>query len=319
MYKFIDLFAGAGGFTRGFVDEGFKPLLAIENLDIVAQTYKTNFPEAIVIVDDIKNVHSKDVVDLLGEEPDIIIGGPPCEAFTRANPRRKSNPMDRLYVDPLGRLVLHFIRLVGDLKPKIFVMENVPGIMDDGLDQVLRKEFRRVGYDTIYFNKLYAEDYGNPSHRVRVFISNIKIKPKKHKKRKRVIDAIGDLPPPDPYYGIPNHEYVPVSPKKLKRISRLRWGEALIYYRGYGGRILTNYVRLHPYRLAPTVMGSSRFIHPFEDRVFTVREQARLMSFPDNHIFLGGRDIQFNQVGEAVPVALARAIAKSVLNKLGES
>lgn len=318
MYTVIDLFAGAGGFTRGFVDSGFKILLAIENHEIVAETYKANFPDAYVIVEDIKKVHTKDVLDIIGESPDVIIGGPPCEAFTRANPRRRKNPLERLYEDPLGVLVLHFIRFVGDLRPRVFVMENVPGIMDDGLDEVLREEFKRIGYEEIYFNRLYAEDYGNPSHRHRVFISNIKIRPKKLKKRVKVIDAIGDLPPPDPYYGIPNHEYVPVSKNKQKRMARLRWGEALVYYRGYGGRVLTNYVRLHPYKIAPTVMGSSRFVHPFEDRILTVREQARLMSFPDNHVFLGGRDIQFNQVGEAVPVALSKAIASVVLKYLKE-
>jgi len=309
---FIDLFAGGGGFTRGFVRAGFRPLLAVENFPPAVETYRRNFPEAVVIARDIQEVHSAEILRVLGSRrPEVVIGGPPCEAYTRANPERKRDPLDRLYVDPRGRLVLHFIRIVGDLQPEIFVMENVPGIMDGGLDEVIREEFARVGYGKIYFNILYAEDYGTPSHRVRVFISNVRLKPRKTR-HLRVIDAIGDLPPPDPYYGIPNHEYVPMSRRKRQRISKLRWGEALIHYRGYGGRVLGNYVRLHPYRLAPTVMGSARFVHPFENRVLTVREQARLMGFPDAHVFLGGRDPQFNQVGEAVPPPLARAIAEYI-------
>jgi len=132
------------------------------------------------------------------------------------------------------------------------------------------------------------------------------------------MDAIGDLPEPDPIYNIPNHEPVPLSPRKLKRIAKLRWGEGLVRYKGYGEKVLSNIVRLHPYRPAPTVMGSSRFVHPFQDRLLTVREHARLMGFPDDHIFLGGRDVQFDEVGEAVPVPLAKAIARVVRKYLEE-
>ncbi|QOJ78126.1 DNA cytosine methyltransferase [Infirmifilum lucidum] len=311
MFRLIDLFAGAGGFSRGFREEGFRVELGIESMSVIAETYAANFPEATALAVDIREVHSAEIIRLLGRRPDIVIGGPPCEGFTRANPRRRKDPYERLYDDPLGSLVLHFIRIVGDLEPKVFVMENVPGIMDDGLDTILRREFAEVGYSKIYFNILRAEEHGTPSQRTRVFISNIPINPPKQRKVV-VYEALKDLPPPDPYYGIPNHEPVPLGPRRLKRISKLKWGEPLVRYRGYEGRVLQNVIRLHPYRVAPTVMGSSRFIHPFEDRLLTVREQARLMGFPDDHVFLGGRDLQFNQVGEAVPVPLARAIAKEV-------
>ncbi len=78
-------------------------------------------------------------------------------------------------------------------------------------------------------------------------------------------------------------------------------------------------MRLNPWKPAPTVMGSVRFVHPFEDRVLTVREQARLMGFPDDHVFFGPKDSQFNQIGEAVPPPLARAIAGGVVLKYLES
>ncbi len=317
MLKVVDLFCGAGGFSRGFKDEGFKIVLGIENLEPVADAFKLNFPEAQVILDDIKNVRGEDVLSLVGEV-DVVIGGPPCEPFTRANPRRMPNPIDRLYSDPIGSLVLHFVRLVGDLKPRVFVMENVPGIMEGELKEAIKYEFRRVGYEKVYFNVLYAEHYGTPSHRVRVFVSNIRIRGRPLGKRVRVIDAIGDLPSPWEPHDIPNHEPVPLPRSKLKKIVRLRWGEALIRYKGSGEKVYTNLVRLHPYKLAPTVMGSSRFVHPFEDRLLTVREHARLMGFPDDHVFHGGRDVQFSEVGEAVPVPLARFVAKTVKIKLSE-
>ncbi len=317
-FKVVDLFAGAGGFSRGFKDEGFRILGAIENFKPIAKTYQVNFPEAKVLIEDIKEVDTLSFLDFIGEEPDVIIGGPPCEPFTRANPKRQKLPIDRLYKDPIGRLVLHFIRFVADLQPKIFVMENVPHIIEGELKYALLREFKRIGYKEVYFNILHAEDYGNPSRRIRVFVSNIRIKPKKSRKRIKVIEAIGDLPPPDSIHSIPNHEYVPISPKKLRKIRRLKWGQSLVYYAGAEGRIYTNLTRLHPYKIAPTVMGSSRFIHPFENRLLTVREHARLMGFPDYHTFHGGRNIQFNEVGEAVPVPLARAIAKEVKKYLIE-
>jgi len=315
----VDLFAGAGGFSRGFREAGFQIVAAIENFKPVATTYSENFPEAALIVEDIKNVHSQDLLSLIGSPPDVVIGGPPCEPFTAVNIKRKKDPLDRLYSDPIGRLVLHFIRFVGDLKPKVFVMENVPQILDGELKYALRREFARVGYPKIHFNILRAEDYGTPSRRVRVFISNIKLRPVKVKVRIPVMKAIGDLPDPYGVHDIPNHDPVPLSPAKLKKISRLRWGDALVHFSGAGGRFYTNWIRLHPYKLAPTVLGRSRFIHPFENRLLTVREQARLMGFPDDHIFHGGREVQFDQVGEAVPVPLAKAIALSVKNYLESS
>lgn len=314
-FRVADLFCGAGGFSRGFKDEGFEIALGIDNVEAVAESFRKNFPGAEVLVEDISTLRSEEIRSIAGDI-DVIIGGPPCEPFTGANPQRRSNPLDRLYEDPIGRLVLHYIRIVGDLKPKVFVMENVPALIDGPLHEAIEREFARVGYTKVYYNVLRAEAYGTPSHRLRLFISNVRIRPLPLKRRVTVIEAIGDLPPPQSPHDIPNHDYVPISPRKQKRIRKLKWGEALIRYAGANGKILYNYVRLHPYKLAPTVMGSSRFIHPFEDRLLTVREQARLMGFPDDHVFLGGRDLQFDQVGEAVPPPLARVIAREVKNFL---
>ncbi len=302
----VDLFAGAGGFSRGFELEDFEVAVAVENFKPVAETYKTNFPETEVIVRDVKLVSGGEIERICGDV-DVLIGSPPCEPFTSANAKRFPKPEDRLYVDKRGQLTLHFVRLVKELKPKVFVMENVPKILE--LKDALIREFRKAGYD-VHFNILRAENYGNPSRRARVFVSNVKIEPEPEGKRKRVIDAIGDLPEPDG--SIPNHEVLLKIPKgKLDRIRRLRWGESLIRFEG-AGKICTNVTRLHPYRFAPTVMGNSRFVHPFQDRFLTVREHARLMGFPDYHVFLGGKNVQYDMVGEAVPVPLSRAIAREI-------
>ncbi|WP_456483944.1 DNA cytosine methyltransferase [Methanopyrus kandleri] len=311
--KVVDLFCGAGGFSRGFKEAGFKILGGVENNPTPAATYRENFPEAEVIERDIQRVDAEEIVDELGE-PDVIIGGPPCEPFTAANAERKPNPLDRLYDDPVGRLVLHFVRIIGDLQPEVFVMENVPAIMEGPLEKALRKEFSRAGYYEIHFNVLQAVRYGVPSYRRRVFISNVRIDPEPTVERpKTVWEAIGDLPDPDSE--VPNHELRPLSKRKLHRIRRLRWGEALSVIRGARGSF-KNWLRLHPFKPAPTVMGGSRFIHPFEDRLLTVREQARLMSYPDDHVFEGGYETQYDQVGESVPPELARVIAEEVRDHL---
>ncbi|WP_237698669.1 DNA cytosine methyltransferase [Pyrococcus yayanosii] len=96
-----------------------------------------------------------------------------------------------------------------------------------------------------------------------------------------------------------------------REIPRLKWGEALQRF----GRF-SNWIRLHPHKPAPTVRGNSRFVHPFEDRPLTVREQARLMGYPDDHVFLGGRNVQYDSIGESVPPPLAKAIALEVMKKL---
>ncbi|HIP57808.1 MAG TPA: DNA cytosine methyltransferase [Archaeoglobus profundus] len=302
----VDLFAGAGGFSRGFEQAKFEVVVAVDNFKPVAETYKQNFPRTEVIVKDIQLITGEEIKRICGDV-DILIGSPPCEPFTGANVKRLPRPEDRLYRDRRGQLTLHFIRLVKELKPKVFIMENVPRILE--LKHALVKEFRKVGYYNLYFNILKAEDYGNASKRIRVFISNVKIEPIKGKKRK-VIDVIGDLPEPDG--SIPNHEIILKIPKsKIEKVRKLRWGESLIKFEG-ADKVCTNLMRLHPYKLAPTVMGKSRFIHPFEDRFLTVREHARLMGFPDDHIFLGGKNVQYDMVGEAVPVPLAKAIAETI-------
>ncbi|EHR79370.1 modification methylase [Thermococcus litoralis DSM 5473] len=309
--KVIDLFAGAGGFSRGFKEEGFEIVAAVENFPPKAKTYQINFPETFVFVEDIKRLDAEKLKKEIGEV-EVIIGGPPCEPFTAINLKRKENPLDRLYNDPIGRLVLHFIRFLKAFKPAIFVMEEVPQVMEGPLREALQKEFKKAGYE-VYFNILDAYDYRTPQIRKRVFISNVPLNPPKVREKLTVWDAIGDLP--DPRFSekeIPNHEYVPLSAKKRRAIAKLGWGEAL---HSFGGRF-KNWIRLHPYKPAPTVRGTSRFIHPFEDRLLTVREQARLMGYPDYHIFLGGRNVQYDSVGESVPPTVARAIAEVVKEML---
>ncbi|MEM2021810.1 MAG: DNA cytosine methyltransferase [Zestosphaera sp.] len=314
----VDLFAGGGGFTRGFHEVGFNSVLAVEVDDAAARTYVANYPRALTIVEDIRDVRCEHVRWLIqGIKVDVLIGSPPCEPFTGSNPDRMKDPLDRLYKDEQGQLVLEYIRFLECLSPEYFVLENVPAMIEGDLRSVLKEEFGRAGYN-VYFNMLRAEDYGTPSRRLRVFISNLRLSPPRNGRLITAWEAISDLPEPSPEPVIPNHEPPPgLSKSKLKRASRLKWGGSVVRYEGAGGYALPNLIRLHPYRIAPTVLGSSRFIHPYENRLLTVREQARLMGFTDDHVFLGGREQQYNQVGEAVPPPLARVIALEILRHIG--
>ncbi len=313
-YRVIDLFSGGGGFSRGFYEEGFRILLGVDNDKNAARTFKYNFPHSLVLAEDVSSLNPIDIARIVGK-PDVLLGSPPCEPFTKANPDIKKHPLDRLYSDPIGRLVLVFIKYLDTLRPRIFVMENVPGLIEGPLKKALEYEFKRVGFEKVYFNILKAEDYCTPSRRTRVFVSNIPLNPLKCSKRITVKEALTDLPPPNPYCP-PNHEPAPISPRKERRISRVKPGRALIRYKGFGGRRLPNLIKLEPDSIAPTVLGSSRFIHFEENRFLTVREQARLMGYPDYHVFLGGRDSQYNMVGESVSPPLSRAIASVVRSYL---
>jgi len=260
-YVLVDLFSGGGGYARGFEEEGFRGVIAVDNYPPAAKTYKANFPHTIFVADDVKEFGAQLARDLAGIRPgevDVVIASPPCEPFTGANPKRERDPLDRLYKDPAGQLYLHAIRVIGELRPRAFVIENVPGILERPIQAAIRRELARAGYRNVYFNVLNAEDYGTPSHRTRVFVSNFRIRPPR-RRPPTVEEALEGLPEPGAVYP-PNHEAPPqVSKRHRRRLPRLRWGESLITYRGAGGRRLPNYIRLHPKRVAPTVMGTSRY------------------------------------------------------------
>lgn len=309
MPTLVDVFSGSGGLSRGFVEAGFEPTHAVEVQKPHAAAYAANFPGARLFAEDIRQVHD------LGARPDALVGGPPCEAFTGANARRQPDPKARLYGDERGSLVLEFVRVAEMLRPRVFVMENVVGVADGVLRDCLKDEFRRAGFPTVFFNVLRAEEHGTPSRRERMFVSNIPLEPKPQGRAATVAEALHGLPPPGPAPA--NHEPSPLSPEKQRKVERLRTGQSLVRFASASGRGLANWMRLHPDQLAPPVLGRSRFVHPGGGRLLTVREQARLMGYPDEHVFAGGRDAQYEQVGESVPPPLARAIAGEVRAFLG--
>lgn len=305
----LDLFAGGGGFSLGFRQAGYDVRKAVENFRPKAETYRANFPEVDLI--------GRDVQDVVVKGPfDVVIGGPPCEPFTPANAGRRMEPLDRLHKDKIGQLVLQFIRIAGDVHPKVFVLENVVQLIEGPLQAELVRYFGGWGFPTVFFNELLAEDAGTPSHRRRLFVSNVRIGLPQERMVPPVGKVLAGLPAPGTG-GVANHEAHPLSDDKVERIRSLRPGEALFGYRSATGKAHSNWLRLDADRPCPTVMGSSRFVHPTEPRLLTVREHARLMGYPDTFVFKGGRDQQYDAVGESVPPPLARAIAEQVRPHVG--
>jgi Site-specific DNA methylase len=125
----VDVFSGGGGFGLGFAMAGFKIRVAVEIDRDAARTYSANHGDTVVLQEDVRNVDYTDLRKYAGDIQ-VVIGSPPCEPFTAANPNRMEDPADRLYVDPAGQLTLEFIRLVGELGPEVFVMENVAALAE---------------------------------------------------------------------------------------------------------------------------------------------------------------------------------------------
>jgi DNA (cytosine-5)-methyltransferase 1 len=319
MSKVLDLFCGAGGFALGFQKAGFEIICGIDKDPLALSTYEKNIKPNQVLNLDIGSLHSIDLMRKLNVKtwPDIIIASPPCEPYTLANAKRKKKPLSRLYEDPNGRLVLDTIRLIGDLRPKIFIIENVRNLIEGKLKDAISYEFKRVGYPKIFFNLLYAESYGVPSERKRIFISNNEL----NLKRSRVTPdqfVMNVLPEDSLYATLPNHEEISIPESFDKKLYRLIWGRALVYFPSAISKrkSFKNWEKIRPNDIAPTVMGKSRFIHPYEARALTVREHASLMTFHNNFEFFGGTESQFDQVGEAVPPLLSYKIAVRIVKNI---
>jgi len=170
-YNCIDLFAGAGGFSAGFVEKGFKIDLAVDFFSAAADSYKINHKDTKFIEADIKKITGDKILDSINaerDEVDVLIGGPPCQGFSTVGKRKAKDERNKLFEE--------YVRLVDFIRPKIFVMENVTGILNiengDFFKNVL-KSFKRIGYK-IKYKTLNAVNFGVPQNRERVFIIGCK-------------------------------------------------------------------------------------------------------------------------------------------------
>jgi DNA (cytosine-5)-methyltransferase 1 len=179
-FTLIDLFSGCGGMSSGFNKAGFKTLSAVEIDPEISNTFKKNHPTAEVFNQDIKEIISTDL--LAGKKSvDVIVGGPPCQGFSMAGKRIRNH--GEFLDDHRNQLFKEFYRVVKDLRPKFFIMENVPGILsmkEGAIKDTIFDLYREIGYSTSV-KILLAADYGVPQLRKRAFFigTRLKIDPEK--------------------------------------------------------------------------------------------------------------------------------------------
>lgn len=374
-HTLLDLFAGAGGLTKGFHLAGFKSLCAIDADKKALTTYGHNFPTAAIIHQDIRKVNAADLRVWLGlqrEELTALIGGPPCQGFSRNIPAGY-----RYLHDPRNQLYQTFLEFVKEFRPLYVVMENVPEILkayNGAVKNEITEQLELIGYK-VTSASLNAAYYGIPQTRARAFFlasldrmltfpesthfgdirSNFRATKLNHQLTLlessqfpviTVRDAIGDLPPLGAGQEYTNESY-PYPPqteyqilmrhgsKKLvnhvaRALSSIQMARAHALKEGQDARDLPPelapkkhysgaYGRLTWDRPARTITkwvfhpGSGRFFHPTQDRTITIREAARLHSYPDSFHFLGTYTDMAAQIGESVPPLLAKAIADLIL------
>ncbi|NTU46331.1 DNA cytosine methyltransferase [Candidatus Roizmanbacteria bacterium] len=347
----IDLFSGCGGSALGFQQAGFPIKVAVDIDNNASESFKINFPNCKVFSSDISYISGKELLDAGGfrnGNEAILIACPPCQGFSSA--RRNSQRLS----DPRNKLIYEFLRVVEEIRPLAFVLENVPGLAT-GIGkplfiQILQK-LSELGYQTIY-DVVNTADYGVPQRRKRLVLlgtNNAKIRltfPCKTNADpgtasdlppwKSVREAIADLPkinageksPTDPI-----HCSASLADINLQRLrftpwdggDRTSWPEDLVLechknadgHKDVYGRMRWDYP-------SPTMTGGcgmiskGRFGHPEQNRAISLREAARLQTFPDEFKFIGNFGEIARQIGNAVPPLLAKRAAESLQYSIDE-
>ena len=332
-YTTIELFAGAGGLAIGVEKAGFNTIGLIEFDKDAADTLKKNRPDWNVINDDIANISCLDLEEYFSikkGELDLLSGGAPCQAFSYAGKRLGLE-------DARGTLFYHYAVFLEKLQPKMFLFENVRGLLthDQGKTySLMRTIFSNAGYD-IQYQILNAWDYGNAQKRERLITIGIRrdladrVKysfPEPHEYKPVLRDVLQNVPASigTPYGATKKKlfELVPpggywrdIDPDLAKEYMKSCWEMG-------GGRTgILRRMSMDEPSLAVLTSPSQKQTercHPLEARPFTVRENARIQSFPDEWEFCGAVGSQYKQVGNAVPVNLAYDVARKIYEALND-
>ena len=375
----VDLFAGAGGMSLGFEQAGFDVLASLEIDPIHCATHEFNFPFSSILCTSVVDTTATEIrsSSSIGDrEIDVVFGGPPCQGFSLIG--------KRVFDDPRNSLVHHYIRLVLELQPKYFVLENVKGMTlgkHKEFISIIINQFENNAYKVRKdYKVLNAAEYGVPQNRERLFLLGCRhdlelpnypqaiTRPPKSNKPKlnnllsltpTVWDALKDLPEIENYIELSEKDWVKEADfgkpsnygRQLRGLSSI--DKDYSYERKYDPRMLTSSSRTkhslesrHRFELTPHgktepisrfykldpegicntlragtasnrgAFTSARPIHPFTPRCITVREAARLHSYPDWFRFHTTKWHGFRQIGNSVPPLLAKAVASEIIKIL---
>lgn len=318
--NFIEICAGCGGLSTGFINF-FKPILLNDNNKDCCETLKLNHKNVLIKCCKFENLEIDNYINKI----DVLIGGVPCQSFSQAGKREGLK-------DPRGNLILKFIEIINNIKPKIFLIENVKGLLTINKGETFNLIIEQI--DKIYnvrYKILNAYDYEVPQKRERIFIiGTLKILnkiykfPEKINKKIILKDVLMNVPVSNGY------KY---NEQKIKLFKMIPQGGCWInlpiklqkeylgkmYYSGGGKRGILYRLNMQKPSLtllcSPTQKQTER-CHPIEERPLTIKEYARIQTFPDDYKFYGSLSSIYKQIGNAVPVKLGYYIAKSIYDFL---
>lgn len=350
-YNVLDLFCGCGGLSRGFIDAGFNVDLGVDFDDMALKSFAHNHDNAVAMkldLFDLNNVNEiKTFFESKGHTVDVLIGGPPCQGFSLAGPRQIDDSRNNLY--------RAMVRTATIMRPKVVVLENVPGMVQLHGGLVAEKiisDFTSLGYNMTY-KIMFAPDYGIPQIRKRVVFVGLLNSDKNFEYPKPILkpneyitceEAIGDLPALIDIVGEDKQSYE-CPPQSEYQKERRKGSDAIYNNNGtihdaktkkfiamvpegknykslppeYDGiyKYHEALTRYHSKKPSPTInTGHRSHFHYKWNRIPTVRESARLQSFDDTFIFFGNKTQQYRQVGNAVPPLLGKAIAIEIMKWL---
>lgn len=303
----LDLFCGAGGLSCGFKQAGFNIILGVDNDKDALETFKLNHPESKTILGDISKINKREIEKITGKiKIDVIVGGPPCQGFSMAGRR---DPGDKR-----NTLIEEYLNLVSEINPKLFVIENVKGLLSmktkNGelvIDNIINLAEEKGYFITIY--PLNAANFGVPQNRNRVFLIGCKKKCFK-------ISLI-------------KQKEIPVKEILLKKQDvqkKYFYSQRLIdgfkrrekinkqLKRGFGWKFLNLNEPSYTISARYYKDGAEALVKYSEDdiRMLTPEECALIQSFPKNYKFASGKIKTYKQIGNAVPPRLAYAVAKAI-------
>lgn len=339
----LDLFSGAGGLSLGFHKAGFHTVAAIDNNAPALETFSKNFIGSKTYNIDLSDINNPAFTEI--QNIDVMLGGPPCQGFSIAGKRDINDPRNTLFIS--------YLKLVEKYSPKAVVIENVPNILSmnkgDFANQIVAG-LNQLGYDVCVL-KLNAAEFGVPQSRKRAFFIGLKegmfpiheLEALKVSSPVTTEDALSDLPLLEEYLGSELEDYLYQPMNNYQNLMRINSNKIHNHQAVDHKEQTKNIVALVPdggnYKDLPEELrltrkvniawtrmnskkpcftidaGHNHHFHYKANRVPTVRECARIQSFPDDFIFVGNRTSQYRQVGNAVPPLLAQKIAE-ILYKL---